>query len=665
MKKGKKSLNVLLFGFLFFAMCHQSHAQKIQETLVNHGPQLTASMIQGSLFVEDASGRELVYTVVRGEPAHLLAYEVKTQALVFDVPLPKADGAWDLAESSDGYLYIPGANGSLFQHQIGSDQIKDLGIALPEETYLWNLTAGNEGEIFGATYPGCRVFRYHPDEGFSDVGKGPLVKGENYVRSLAFHKRTGLLYAGIGSHAHLIELNPKTGAKTDILPEAYREKEFVYGLEIVPSASGEDRLFALLTSGNQTLVINLKTKLVEQEIEGMDLKALASSPSGDQVYVSSKARILAFDPKKPFQEAKTILAKAGTANALHWSKAGHLKVLTAGGNLMIVDPVSQKESSAQLDIPGQPIPINAIVAAADGKIWTGGYLAGGHASFDPQTNAVEEFKGLDQTEGMVRSGNEIYMGIYPKGKFYVFDPQQPWVSKEDNPRFLGQIPGQSRGFALGALGNTQKLAFGMIPEYGQLGGALVVYDKQTKDLNTFEQPIPDQGISSLIYHRDVLLVGTTISGGLGIAPTTKEAKIFIWDVLEKKVVYETVPVPGASAITGLMVGPDDNIWGMADGSLFVFDPKNKVTQRVQKLYDFPAFKSHLWRSAFLVLHPNGYVYGTDNKKLFRLDPRSMQVDEIAEDASLLVMDPMGRLYFKRGTELWSFFPQSTNSNLNQ
>ncbi|WP_341838695.1 hypothetical protein WJU16_09630 [Chitinophaga pollutisoli] len=153
-----------------------------------------------------------------GEPAHLLGYDVKTGKLVLDQALPGADGAWDMAYTSDGYLYIPGASGFLFRHRPGANVVENLGMALQGETYVWNLTEGKDGEIFGATYPGCRVFRYHPEKGFSDVGKGPLVSSENYVRSLAFHRPSGLLYAGIGSHAHLIELNPVTGEKERYCP---------------------------------------------------------------------------------------------------------------------------------------------------------------------------------------------------------------------------------------------------------------------------------------------------------------------------------------------------------------------------------------------------------------------------------------------------------------
>ncbi|MBN7813490.1 hypothetical protein J0A68_21215 [Algoriphagus sp. H41] len=643
---------MVMAGFWSFG----SLAQVDTTRFTNHGPQLFASMIQGSVFAKDKAGNDLVYTVVRGEPAHLLGYDVQSKALVLDKELPKADGAWDLAQSSDGTLYAPGANGSLFAHTPGTQEVRDLGIALEGETYLWSLTPGLDGEVFGATYPGCRVFRYHPKDGFSDLGKGALVEKENYVRSLAFYPKTGMLYAGVGSQAHLIEINPKTGEKRELLPEKFRGYEFVYGLEIVPGKDGNDRLFALITNGSITLVYNLKTGEFEQEIAGMDMRAIAGAASGDAVYYTAKSELRRFDPAKEESTARVLGESVGTANAFQISESGKVMFLTSGANLYSYDPATDSLEKTKLQIPGQPIPIHSLLTAPDGKIWSGGYLAGGNATFDPATGIHTFLPGLDQTEGMSVLGDQIFFGIYPKGKFYVFDTKGDWKPKEGNPRFLGQLEGQSRSFAHVSIPERKLLVFGMIPEYGKLGGAMATYDLEKDELKFFESPIAKQSIAALAYAGDYVLGGTTISGGLGKAPETKEAVLFGWDPESGEKLFETVPVPGASALTGFIQGPDGNIWGMGDGTLFIFDPREKKVLSTTKLYDFPPFKSHIWRSAFLVLHPDGNIYGTDWEKLFRLNPETKEVTQLAKDAALLVMGKDGTLYFKRGTELWSYRP---------
>ncbi|MCE7056258.1 hypothetical protein LZF95_16365 [Algoriphagus sp. AGSA1] len=622
----------------------------------NHGPQLFASMIQGSAFLKDGNGRELIYTVVRGEPAHLLGYDVETKDLLVDLPLGEADGAWDMAQTSDGTLYIPGADGTMFSHKPGSAEVIDLGVALEGETYLWNLTAGKDAEVFGATYPGCRVFRYHPADGFSDVGKGPLVENENYVRSIAYYHKTEMIYAGVGSKAHLIEINPKTGEKRDILPEKYQGYEFVYGLEIVPGIDGNDRLFVLLTNGSVTLVYNLKSGEFEQEIERMDMRSITGVPSGDAVYYTSGGSLKRFDPAFSEANAEVLEDEVGTANAFSMGNEGEVYVLTSGANLIKYDPKSRRFDKTKLNVPGQPIPIQSLMYGPDGNIWSGGYLAGGNATYNPLTGEHRFLPGLDQTEGMSYQEDKIYFGVYPKGKFYEYDIRIPWDPKGGNPRMLGQIPNQSRSFAQVSIPEKEMVVFGMIPEYGKLGGALITYDLNSDELKGHPSPVDSQAISGLIYTGEYVLVGTTISGGLGIKPTTTEAVLVGWDPETGKKLFQTVPIPGASALTGFIKGPDGNIWGMGDGTLFKFDPIGRKVVNTHKMYEFPEFKSHIWRSSFLILHPDGHVYGTDNKKLFRIDPKSMILTELSDKAGLLVMDNQGTLFFRRGTDLWSFRP---------
>ncbi|MGF1926204.1 MAG: hypothetical protein ACQUHE_18670, partial [Bacteroidia bacterium] len=433
------------------------------------------------------------------------------------------------------------AGGNLFKHTPGTQKLEDLGVALAGETYLWNLTAGKDGEVFGATYPGCRVFSYHPKDGFSDVGQGPLVKGENYVRSLAYHKRTGILYAGVGSHAHLVAINPITGEKTEILPAKYKDREFVYGLEIVPGSDGNDRLLALLTAGNITFVYNLATKEVEQEVEEMDMKAVVSSPA-KEVYFTSKMNLMAFDPTKSVQSARQLNTNLGSANAFSWGKDKKLYYLTAMADLVQYDPTSKKSVATKLQIPPQPIPIQAILVGPDQKIWTGGYLAGGHATFDPITKKNTKYLGLDQTEGMAVQGNNIYFGIYPKGRFYVYNTQEKWDLAKDNPRKIGQVEGQSRSFAVLSIPEKKKMYFGMIPEYGKLGGALIAYDAGKDELKAFENIVPRQAIASLIQDKEIVIAGTTVSGGLGVKASEKEAVLFGWDINTNSKAFELVPV---------------------------------------------------------------------------------------------------------------------------
>lgn len=646
----KKLIFFILITSLFASL---SRAQQ-PGSFTNHGPQLTAAMIQGSIFLKDKQGKLLLYTVVRGEPAHLLAYEVKSGRLLLDIPLPKTDGVWDLAQSTDGTLYIPGAGGKLFSHKIGSKSISDLGNALPNETYLWSLTAGKNGEVFGATYPGCRVFRYHPKDGFSDLIGTALVPGENYVRSLAFDQKRNLLYAGVGSHAHLIEINLSNKNTRELLPTKYHDKEFVYALELVKGKDGADRLLALLTGGQTTLVYHIDKAQVEQEIDEMDMKMVAADAKAN-TYFTTQNQLKKFDAAKPIGQATKLIDDSGSANAI-FKNGNQILIFNAKANLISYDEITKKKSTTKLKIPAQPIPINAIMYGPDGKIWTGGYLAGGHATFDPVSGINTKYLGLDQTEGMAFAGNSIYFGIYPKGRFYSFDVSKPWNLAANNPKLLFEEKDQSRSFAVLPIPDKKMVYFGTVPEYGKLGGVLTSYNLAVNKHQSFGEVLSKQSVASLARKGDILIVGGSVSGGLGKKAESKEAELLLWDLNSNLPLQKLIPVKGAAAITRLINGPDGHIWGIADGNLFILDVAQGKILSLHKLYDYPPLGSHIWRSAYLAIHPSGYIYGSDNGKLFKLDPTTKKVDILAENAGLMVMDPSGKIFFKRGIELWSYQP---------
>ena len=116
-------------------------------------------------------------------------------------------------------------------------------------------------------------------------------------------------------------------------------------------------------------------------------------------------------------------------------------------------------------------------------------------------------------------------------------------------------------------------------------------------------------------------------------------------------------MPGAVAITCLMNGPDKNIWGIADGTLFIFDPAGQRIVATQELFKVNYESKNIWRDAFLIVHPSGQIYGTLDGRFFRLDPASKQMTILRDkDVSLLAMDRAGKLYFRDTINLWQYTP---------
>src|SRR5262249_48029344 len=149
----------------------------------------------------------------------------------------------------------------------------------------------------------------------------------------------------------------------------------------------------------------------------------------------------------PDEEPKSITRCIGD-NAAFWLGPDDLCVLTRYGQLLTYHPSSGKSSMQTLKIPPQPIPIQSVELGPDGKIWLGGFLAGGTSSYDPATGKTEHFKGMSQIERIAVSGDKMYFCIYPHARFYEFDPVKPW--DDHNPRKIAQVEGQSRPIAIAA-----------------------------------------------------------------------------------------------------------------------------------------------------------------------------------------------------------------------
>jgi streptogramin lyase len=635
--------------------------ERVNGEFQNLGPQITATTLIGTTFAKEPSGREIICTVMRGQPAKLLVYDLRSGELLHKLALEGADGAWNATTASDGIVYVgTDANGHLYRYVPGEDRVTDLGV-VPPDKWVWDLCPGEDSEVFIATYPGCRIVRYHPKDGFKEVSNGPAAENENYARSVTRDAKTGKIYVGVGSHAHLIEIDPKTGAKNDLLPTEHLKEEFVYGVEVLG-----DRLFGYVTHLGKSLVFNLRTRQIETWLPAMSgQQVMTKSPNDERVWYAVGGKLYAYDMSTPNVPPAAVM-DCPNVLGFSWTKwegadfpGESLVIFAPYAQRIIYNPQTGKSVSKVFDKPKEPIVIQSIAVGPDGKIWTGGYLSGGNATYDPATGKSEELKGLSQAESMAALGDVMYFGNYPNGRFNCYDTTRPWDGKQKNPREIGKIEGQSRPFAALGVKELNKVYWGTVPEYGLLGGGIAEFDPTTDKLEFYPEVVPKQAIIALAYRDGLIVGGSTISGGLGMKPSEKEGKLFLWDPKTRQKVFEMTPVEGAPAVTSVINGPDGKIWGVAGSTLFIFDWQSRKVISKHDLFE-PEEKNptHIWRGAFLVVHPSGQVYGTHEGRLFQIDPTTMKLTVLREkkDMGLLMMDRRGQLYFRDKVNLWRYTP---------
>ena len=637
----------------------------------NLGPQITSATVQGSAFTTDPSGRDIVLTVMRGKPAKMLMFDARTGQFIRSMPMEGAEGAWNACTASDGSVYAGAdANGHVYRYVPGEDSVRDLGQVAEGQTFAFDVAPGADGEVFIGTYPGCLVLRYHPDDGFRDVGKGAVAPGENYARTVAYNPSNGKVYVGIGAHARLIELDPKTGEKRDLLPAKYKDQTFAYNVDFTGG-----RVFCSITDANELIVLDPATGELKASVKDIPAQQPISPPmpgGGKSVYFRAGSDLVRLDLESNTTEPVFGLS-ANFVLGFTWMQfdgadfPGHtLVAMTRHKRLLRHNPQTGKTDYVDLtDVPSEPTPIQSIFRGPDGRIYTGGYLTGGVGAYDPKADKSEQLGGLSQSEDMTSIGNTIYFGVYPKARLNKHELGKKWDARRGNPREFAVLHehGQDRPVAmLGVeeLGEAGKLFVGTVPGYGLLGGALTVYDVKSEKLDVHRNVVPDQAVVSLVRDKATNLIvgGTSISGGLGIGPKAQEAVLFGWDDATGAKVFEVAPVSGAHIISALMTGPDGHVWGVADGTLFVFDvAKREVVSRHELLPVKYEADQHAWRGAFLETAPDGTIYGTLRGKLFRLDPKTKQMTVLLDrGAEQVAIDDAGRVYYKDGVDLWQYTP---------
>lgn len=640
---------------LAFAIClgYSAEAQ-----FVNHGPQVFAAAIQGSHFIKDKSNKEYVFTVVRGVPARLVGYELSSQKLIVNSELHGTDGAWDMEVSSDNVIYISG-NGKMYSYSLGDKEAKDLGVVLPNQKVVWDLVAGKDGKIYGGTYPGCQVFEYDPKTGFRDVGMGTVQQGEDYVRSVVFDTKTNKVYAGVGSHAGLVEIDLKSSVKSQLIAEEDKHHEFMYDMELIADVKGGDRIIGWFNSAKklETVIYNLKTKSYEKRFSTIEVKSIAKRDKSNLIYYTAAGKVFVLDFADNKLEPKEIAKINGRGRAGYFDNNGHYNVITASHKVYTVNVTTGEiVKEITLDVPKAPISIQSIFWGPDNKVWSGGYLAGNHGTYDPETGKHEDYMGLHQSEGMGSLGNTIYFGNYTHAELFSYDVTKPWNLRVGSPKFIGAIKNQDRPFAVLPIASRQEVLFGTVPGYGRLGGAITHLDVKTDKYETYENVIPNHSVMSLITFDGKIIGGTSISGGLGAIPTEKRGKIFEWDPINKKVLW-TDSIDNHWSITGLFKGPDNELWAFADGTLVKYDVHKRKVVFKKEVYKYNQFPSYIWRNGLAVSHPNGLIYFTLTDKFYSYDIKNDELKMLMDKPSLMILGTNNKVYFRIGTDLWSYTPQ--------
>ncbi|PSL00401.1 hypothetical protein CLV30_11661 [Haloactinopolyspora alba] len=610
-------------------------------------------------FGRSPEGRPQAYHVADGQPLYTVEFvvtDMRTGDTTFSTRLPRGNRSKALDYSAaDGSVYIGTRQGDLFRHPTGTETIEDLGTPL-EDDGIFSLETGDDGTIYGGTYPGGHVFSVDPETG--DVRDfGQVAPSETYVQSLV--EVDGVVYAGSQPGGRLFRIDPDAGSVDEIaLPAGYEDEKAVYRLF---AAGG--KLFAFLQSTHVLLVYDLATGEWVDEVT--EFQGQAVSPidpaTGEHVYFRLKNGEMARyhlgtgEHEEIGWRPRVIPGRFAWVDLDHPDFPGPTLAVTYQGSsrMEVFDVTSGETRRVYADLEGAPPPIHSLGTGPDGKIYIGGYLSqSGMARWDPDTEKVERLRGVRQVEGFGTFGDRLLIGRYPRAVLSVYDTGLPWDEgfDQDPPVYMEHF--QDRPHAFADLGD--RVAVGTVPQSGRLDGAIGLWDPVSGDLTVDQGVLGNRSPVTLATRGDGLVYGgSTVWGGYGVDPIEESGTLFIYDPDTGEVVYENAPVEGEPSLSGLTFGPDGLLYGLAGGWLFAFDPETREIVRRQQLQDTGVSRYGTDRD--IVFDDVGRLFVTTGGFLHRVHPTTWEVDVLAGNhVERLVIDHHGDLYYSRDANLFRY-----------
>ncbi|SEE91714.1 PQQ-binding-like beta-propeller repeat protein [Ruania alba] len=619
-----------------------------------------------------ADGTPVLYISGSGEPASFTVVNAETGELISGAEVaPKIIGG-PIQPLPDGSAYFGLRSGSgiiIYHWDAETHEITEAVENPVGERLVRELQLGDDGLLYGSTYPNTKVFSYDPATGeVRDYGS--IVDeqdGDTYAEGFSVHD--GTAYVGTGmQNGNLVAVDLDSGeistmevpAEYDHISRFYRSQQVgdLIAMAFSPGISGGTNTLFWDTAaqdwacdGAIGTFVNLNNPYTESTEDG-------------RFYYKASNEIWEFDTTDcsvtPTGWIDTDLAGTGNHRALslvttgEGSAAEHaLLGLNRDGSFWRFDPETGEQAYFESQVSGSRLTAHSIHVGPDDRVYMGYYLSPSLLGrFDPTTEEIEAISGPSQADSWATFEGDILTGSYANAVVHRGDPTAEW-DWDTNPsqQFRLISEGQDRIIEMATDGAL--VAMATVSDYGVRGGALTLTDMDERR-DTYRDLVDAQSTASVTFGPDGLVyAGTSIRGGLSSQNSPLDAHLVVFDPDAGEVVEALVPVPDNDVVSGLTV-VGNSIWGVTNtGILFEYDiTAGEVVERLE--LGTGASSSPWGLASTIQAHPtDGLLYGISGSDVFAFDPHSHQVQILAEDGyKRMDIAPDGTIYALGETNLY-------------
>lgn len=601
---------------------------------VDHGVATPLSQHRGMVATVDGAGRDVMLVWLydhRGGYSLLLIDAATGRAEQFATPYPwGGDGPFaSLLSRGNKFYTLFGGHFSEF------DPVRRAFtfVRRTAPQMAMSLTEGDDGRIWAATYPNSGLVSFDPAT--HDCTEVRSVNTENwrqYPRHLAVDS-SGWVYVAIGTASgQIIAHDPRGGTLRPLLAATERQQ------------------------GTATVTRDLNGKVYGQ-VQG-------GARDGWIELFEGVARPLA---ERPAVKAKAYVAGSqGLFHARFPSGRIARECDTVERRLVVQDPRTGEETTVRFDYTSEGAHVVALAVAPDGSISGGTSFPMRQFRFDPVADGWSNWPAHGQFNTVARQGDRFFIGGYGHGFLLEWNPAEPWTgtnkaSGAGNPRYLTECePTINRPHELVPMPDGRTVVLAGTPGYGHTGGGLLLWDRTTRQatLLTHDELLPELSTMSLVALPDgKILGGTTVAGGTGGEAKAKVARLYVFDVAKRRIVWDGAPFPRAQVYTDLGEGPRGLIFGVVDRTrFFVFDPAAKrVVHQAEVPASFGGAVTGQGPRAF-VRDDRGNTLLIFTKGIARVYPGTFALVGLAHPPVPITAggDVLGRrLYFAGGSHVYS------------
>lgn len=631
------------------------------------GMPITSFEVNECIVCDVFEGHRYYYAPVRG--MQFYAYDLDTRQKVCSA-YTGINSPRGCALTSDHKAYVCGDH-TLFQY----DPCTRTGRILPDfnpKGTTWCMTVDDQDNLYMGSSPGGNVLKYNPATG-ETTSSPRLLEGVGTIRSLGYHN--GFIYAngsnGTGNDKILFKLDSLTLQPVAQL-NMQREMGNEGDLRVVTVAG--DLLLCSLLGRQDTLAVDLK-KFRSVTI-GPDAKSslsFAQGRDGKYYAVSVSGGLREIDP-----ENRTVRSVPGFENAnIGFRCSKHVLMQMddpelPGDSLFTCDahdgtPVFYNLETGKTvrwpgftgeDGGGHYVRAFANGPKGSGELYMGAYQTDYCSVYNTHEQRVtcRYNTGGHQTDSQVWYRGKVYAGVYATGCLTEAD------ARNNTRRVLIDLKSQHHQARIHTMtAGDGKVFAGTTPDIGLYGGCIAWYDLDKEEAYVERNVIKDQTIHCVVYQNGYLYGTGSTLGGTKTFFTGDAAKIFVYDVANRRKIGEyTVDIAGIDTppfIAGIAADPNipGKFWGVVSETLFsfTFDSDWKIRFREEVSFGKDGYYyegSKQWFPRPILFGEDGYLYVCFDQKggMRRINPQDPQGDNerIMEDIPMhYILGEDGFLYY--------------------